>query len=61
LQAHSPAHQCRLGGENGRKRIYQLAPSGGKAVPDPIEQLAELERFWELALEAFKRYAEKKK
>jgi hypothetical protein len=48
-------------GKNGRKRIYQLAPSGGKAVPDPIEQLAELERFWELALEAFKRYAEKKK
>ena len=26
-----------------------------------IEQLEQLERFWELALVAFKRYAEKKK
>ncbi len=28
---------------------------------DTIEQLEEFERFWEVALEAFKRHAEKKK
>jgi hypothetical protein len=26
-----------------------------------IQQLEDLERFWDVALEAFKRYAEKKK
>jgi DNA-binding transcriptional ArsR family regulator len=47
--------------KNGRERIYELAPSGGRAMRDTIEQLEELERFWEVALEAFKRHAEKKK
>jgi DNA-binding transcriptional ArsR family regulator len=46
--------------KNGRERIYELAPSGGKAMREMIEQLGELEKFWEAALEAFKRYAEKK-
>lgn len=47
--------------KRGRERIYELAPSGGKAMRATIEQLEQLERFWELALVAFKRYAEKKK
>ena len=47
--------------KNGRERIYELAPSGGRAMRDTIKQLEELERFWEVALEAFKRHAEKKK
>jgi DNA-binding transcriptional ArsR family regulator len=47
--------------KNGRERIYELAPSGGRAMRDAIEQLEEFERFWEVALEAFKRHAEKKK
>jgi len=46
--------------KNGRERIYELAPSGGKAMRDTIEQLEALEKFWEAALNAFKRYAEKK-
>jgi DNA-binding transcriptional ArsR family regulator len=46
--------------KNGRERIYELAPSGGKAMREMIEQLEALERFWEVALNAFKRYAEKK-
>jgi DNA-binding transcriptional ArsR family regulator len=47
--------------KNGRERIYELAPSGGRAMRDTIEQLEELERFWEVALQAFKRHVEKKK
>jgi len=46
--------------KNGRERIYELAPSGGKAMRDMIGQLEAMERFWEAALNAFKRYAEKK-
>jgi DNA-binding transcriptional ArsR family regulator len=45
----------------GRERIYELAPSGGKAMRETIEQLEEMEKFWEVALDAFKRYVEKKK
>ncbi len=47
--------------KNGRARIYELAPSGGKAMRETIEQLEKMERFWDVALEAFKRYAEKKR
>jgi DNA-binding transcriptional ArsR family regulator len=47
--------------KSGRERIYQLAPSGGRAMRRAIQQLEDLERFWDVALEAFKRYAEKKK
>ncbi len=44
---------------SGRERIYELAPSGGREVRKMIEQLEDLERFWDVALEAFKRYVEK--
>lgn len=47
--------------KNGRERIYELAPSGGKAMRETIEQLKKMERFWDVALEAFKHYAEKKR
>jgi DNA-binding transcriptional ArsR family regulator len=45
---------------NGRERIYELAPSGGKAVRELIEQLEEVGRLWDVALDAFKRYAEER-
>jgi DNA-binding transcriptional ArsR family regulator len=34
-----------------RERIYELAPSGGERMREIIEQLKEMERFWEVALE----------
>ena len=46
--------------KNGRERIYELAPNGGAAIKELIVQLEEVGRFWETALEAFKRYAEAK-
>jgi DNA-binding transcriptional ArsR family regulator len=45
----------------GRERIYELAPTGGAAIKEIIVELEEVGRFWDVALEAFKRYAEKKK
>jgi DNA-binding transcriptional ArsR family regulator len=47
--------------KSGRERIYELAPSGGRQMRKVIEQMQELEQFWDVALEAFKRYAEKEK
>lgn len=47
--------------KSGRERIYELAPSGGKEMHRLIEELRDLERFWDLALDSFKRYAEKKR
>jgi len=47
--------------KNGRERIYELAPSGGKTMRETIEQLEEMERYWEEVLKAFKRYAEEEK
>lgn len=47
--------------KNGRERIYELAPSGGKAMRETVEQLSEMERYWATVLEAFKRYAEEEK
>jgi DNA-binding transcriptional ArsR family regulator len=44
--------------KSGRERIYELAPSGGKAMRELIEQMQAMERFWDVALDAFKRYAE---
>jgi predicted transcriptional regulator len=41
------------------KRIHELAPSGGKTMRKALEQLREMERYWNRILEAFKRYAEK--
>jgi DNA-binding transcriptional ArsR family regulator len=46
--------------KSGRERIYELAPSGGHLMRETIGALKELERFWEVALDAFKRHAEKK-
>lgn len=47
--------------KSGRERIYELAPNGGAAIRELIVHLEEVGRFWETALEAFKRYAETKK
>jgi DNA-binding transcriptional ArsR family regulator len=47
--------------KSGRERIYELAPSGGKTMREAIEQLEQVERYWDVVLEAFKRYVEKKK
>jgi DNA-binding transcriptional ArsR family regulator len=46
--------------KSGRERIYELAPSGAAAIQEMSEQVKALGRFWEGALDAFKRYAEKK-
>ena len=46
--------------KSGRERTYELAPSGGHLMRETIGVLKELERFWEVALDAFKRHAEKK-
>jgi DNA-binding transcriptional ArsR family regulator len=47
--------------KNGRERIYQLAPTGGKEMRRMIDEMKHLERCWDIALDAFKHYAEKKK
>jgi DNA-binding transcriptional ArsR family regulator len=49
------------GRENGRERIYELAPKGGEAMRKLIIELERLGQFWDVALEAFKRYAEEQK
>lgn len=43
---------------NGRERIYELAPEGGEAIKKMILEFRQMEKFWDTALEAFKRYAE---
>jgi DNA-binding transcriptional ArsR family regulator len=43
---------------SGRERIYELAPAGGQSIKELIMEFQEVERFWDTALEAFKRYAE---
>ncbi len=45
---------------NGRERIYALEPAGGLAVRELVAKLEEVGRFWDVALEVFKRYAEEK-
>jgi DNA-binding transcriptional ArsR family regulator len=47
--------------KSGRERIYQLAPSGRKAMREAIAQLQDMDRYWDFVLEAFKNYAEKKR
>ena len=47
--------------KRGRERIYELAPKGGDAIKELIVELEEVGRFWDVALDAFKCYAEKKK
>lgn len=46
--------------KNGREQIYELAPTGGEAIEELIVQLQAVGRFWDLALDAFKRYLEEK-
>jgi DNA-binding transcriptional ArsR family regulator len=45
--------------KSGREQIYELAPHGGRAIQELIVQLKEVGRFWDTALAAFKRHAEK--
>lgn len=47
--------------KSGREQIYELAPKGADAIKELIVKLEEVERFWDQALEAFKRYAEEKR
>jgi DNA-binding transcriptional ArsR family regulator len=44
--------------KNGRERIYELDPAGGRAIKELVMEFEEMERFWDVALQAFKRYAE---
>ena len=46
--------------KHGREQIYELAPTGGQAITELIEHLQEVGRFWDVALDAFKRYLEEK-
>ncbi len=46
---------------NGRERIYELAPSGGRAMQEMLDQLEAVAGFWDVTLDAFKRYAEGKR
>jgi DNA-binding transcriptional ArsR family regulator len=45
--------------QHGREQIYELAPSGGQVIAELIEMLEQVGRFWDTALVAFKRFAEK--
>jgi DNA-binding transcriptional ArsR family regulator len=45
--------------KQGREQIYELAPNGRDAISDLITKLEEVSRFWDIALDAFKRYAER--
>jgi len=44
----------------GREQIYELAPMGGQAVTELIAHLEEVGKFWDRALDAFKRHVEQK-
>ena len=46
--------------KNGRERIYEPAPSGGKAMEETIDQFETMQRLWDIALEAFKKCTEEK-
>jgi DNA-binding transcriptional ArsR family regulator len=46
--------------KRGREQIYELAPTGGQAVTELIVHLEEVGRFWDRALDAFKRHLEEK-
>jgi DNA-binding transcriptional ArsR family regulator len=45
--------------QRGREQIYELAPSGSQTIEELIGTLELVGRFWDTALDAFKRYAEK--
>ena len=44
--------------KSGRERVYELAPGAQRGMRAAAEQLEELSAFWDIALDAFKRYAE---
>jgi DNA-binding transcriptional ArsR family regulator len=46
--------------KDGREQIYELAPKGSDAIKEIIVELEAVGRFWDVALAAFKRYAEEK-
>jgi DNA-binding transcriptional ArsR family regulator len=46
--------------QHGREQIYDLAPSGNRVIEELIGTLEQVGRFWDTALDAFKRYAEEK-
>ena len=46
--------------KRGREQLYELAPQGGAVIQELIAQLQEVSRFWDLALNAFKRHMEQK-
>jgi DNA-binding transcriptional ArsR family regulator len=47
--------------KSGREQIYQLSPRGGDAIKELIVKLEEVGKFWDTALDAFKRYLEEKR
>jgi DNA-binding transcriptional ArsR family regulator len=46
--------------KHGRERIHELAPRGGQAIKALIAELEAVGRFWDIALDAFKRHLEEK-
>jgi DNA-binding transcriptional ArsR family regulator len=48
------------GRQHGREQIYELARSGSQAIEELIGTLQQVGRFWDAALDDFKRYAESK-
>jgi DNA-binding transcriptional ArsR family regulator len=44
--------------KSGRERRYELVPGAGAAMRAAAAQVEELSAFWDVALDAFKRYAE---
>jgi DNA-binding transcriptional ArsR family regulator len=46
--------------KHGRERIHELAPHGGLAIKRLIAELEQVGRFWDSALDAFKRHLESK-
>ena len=44
--------------QHGREQIYRLASSGNEAIEELIGSLEQVGSLWDMALNAFKRYAE---
>jgi DNA-binding transcriptional ArsR family regulator len=44
--------------KSGRERTYQLAPEARAAMRAAVVQVEKLSAFWDIALDAFKRYTE---
>jgi hypothetical protein len=60
LQAHSTLGRAGLiqATKSRHERLYELAPSGRQVIYELIGTLEQVARLWDIALEAFKRYAE---